>query len=92
MKLGNIGSELNAIVNVQAGATLTIEGDYMLPSGASITWKKGNVALDGGSLTGEAFSHAVRMMIPKCSIQPDNRFRTDGWRIRLSDHSLLQME
>ena len=33
----NIGSELDAIVTVQAGATLTIEGDYTLPEGASIT-------------------------------------------------------
>ena len=59
----NIGSELNAIVNVQAGATLTIEGDYMLPSGASITVEEGGtLRIDGGSLTGEAFSHAVRMI------------------------------
>ena len=59
----NIGSELNAIVNVQAGATLTIEGDYILPSGASITVAQGGtLRIDGGSLTGEGFSHAVRMI------------------------------
>ena len=59
----NIGSELNAIVNVQAGATLTIEGDYTLPSGASITVEEGGtLRVDGGSLTEEAFSHAVRMI------------------------------
>ena len=59
----NIGSELNAIVNVQAGATLTIEGDYILPSGASISVAQGGtLRIDGGSLTGEDFSHAVRMI------------------------------
>ena len=58
----NIGSELDAIVTVQAGATLTIEGDYTLPEGASITVAEGGtLRVDGGSLTGGAFSHAVRM-------------------------------
>ncbi len=59
----NIGSELNAIVTVEAGATLTIEGDYTLPVGASITVAEGGtLRLDGGSLTGGGFSHAVRMI------------------------------
>ena len=59
----NIGSELNAVVTVQAGATLTIEGDYILPEGASITVAAGGtLRIDGGSLTGGAFSHAVRMI------------------------------
>ena len=59
----NIGSELDAIVTVQAGATLTIEGDYTLPEGASITVAEGGtLRVDGGSLIGGAFSHAVRML------------------------------
>ncbi len=59
----NIGSELDAIVTVQAGATLTIEGDYTLPEGASITVAEGGtLRVDGGSLTGGAYSHAVRML------------------------------
>ena len=75
----NIGSELNAIVNVQAGATLTIEGDYMLPSGASITVEEGGtLRIDGGSLTGEAFSHAVRMIPNVASSLSVESDLTDG--------------
>ena len=33
----NTGSELDAVVTVEAGATLTIATDYTLPAGASIT-------------------------------------------------------
>jgi len=59
----NMGSELNAIVTVEAGATLTIEGDYTLTEGASITVAEGGtLEVDEGSLTGGAFSHAVRMI------------------------------
>ncbi len=59
----NIGSELNAIVTIEAGATLTIEGDYTLPDGASITVAEGGtLRIEGGSLTGGVFSHAVRMI------------------------------
>ena len=59
----NIGSELNAVVTVLAGATLTIEGDYTLPDGASITVAEGGtLRVEGGSLTSGAFSHAVRMI------------------------------
>lgn len=59
----NIGSELNAIVTVESGATLTIEGDYTLPEGASITIAEGGtLRVEGGSLTGGAFSEAVRMI------------------------------
>ena len=75
----NIGSELNAIVNVQAGATLTIEGDYMLPSGASITVAEGaTLRVEGGSLTGEAFSHAVRMIPNVASSLSVESDLTDG--------------
>ena len=75
----NIGSELNAIVTVQAGATLTIEGNYMLPEGASITVAEGGtLRVDGGSLTGGAFSHAVRMLANAQSSLTLESDMTDG--------------
>ena len=58
----NIGSELDAVVTVEAGATLTIATDYTLPAGASITVEEGaTLRVEDGSLTGGAFSQAVRM-------------------------------
>ena len=59
----NTGSELNAVVTVQAGATLTIATDYTLPAGASITVAEGGtLRVEEGSLTSGAFSQAVRMI------------------------------
>jgi len=56
------GSELDATVTVEAGATLTIATDYTLPAGASITVQQGGtLRVEEGSLTGGAFSQAVRM-------------------------------
>ena len=58
----NIGTQLDAIVTVSAGATLTISTDYTLPDGASISVSEGGtLRIEDGSLTSEAFSHAVRM-------------------------------
>ena len=58
----NIGSELDAIVTVEAGATLTIATDYTLPAGASITVAEGGtLRVEDGSLTGGDFSQVVRM-------------------------------
>ena len=58
----NMGSELDAIVTVEAGATLTIATDYTLPAGASITVAHGGtLRIEDGSLTGEDFAQAVRM-------------------------------
>ena len=58
----NMGSELDAIVTVEAGATLTIATDYTLPAGASITVEQGGtLRVEDGSLTSGAFSQAVRM-------------------------------
>ena len=58
----NMGSELDAIVTVEAGATLTIATDYTLPAGASITVEQGGtLRIEDGSLTGGDFAQAVRM-------------------------------
>ena len=58
----NMGSELNAIVTVEAGATLTIATDYTLPAGASITVEQGGtLRVEEVSLTGADFAQAVRM-------------------------------
>ena len=58
----NMGSELNAIVTVEAGATLTIATDYTVPAGASITVEQGGtLRVEDGSLTGADFAQAVRM-------------------------------
>ena len=58
----NMGSEIDAIVTVEAGATLTIATDYTLPAGASITVAEGAaLRVEDGSLTGGDFSQAVRM-------------------------------
>jgi len=58
----NMGSELDAIVTVEAGATLTIATDYTLPAGASITVEQGGtLRVEDGSLTGADFAQAVRM-------------------------------
>ena len=59
----NTGSELDAIVTVEAGATLTIATDYTLPAGASITVAQGGtLRVEDGSLTGGDFAQAVRMI------------------------------
>ena len=59
----NMGSELDAIVTVEAGATLTIATDYTLPAGASITVAQGGtLRVEDGSLTGGDFAQAVRMI------------------------------
>ena len=58
----NMGSELDAIVTVEAGATLTIATDYTLPTGASITVEQGGtLRVEDGSLTGADFAQEVRM-------------------------------
>ena len=58
----NMGSEIDAVVTVEAGATLTIANDYTLPAGASITVEQGaTLRVEDGSLTSGAFSQAVRM-------------------------------
>ena len=58
----NMGSEIDAVVTVEAGATLTISNDYTLPAGASITVEEGaTLRVEDGSLTGGAFSQSVRM-------------------------------
>ena len=58
----NMGSEIDAVVTVEAGATLTISNDYTLPAGASITVEQGaTLRVEDGSLTGGAFSQSVRM-------------------------------
>ena len=58
----NMGSEIDAVVTVEAGATLTISNDYTLPAGASITVEEGaTLRVEDGSLAGGAFSQSVRM-------------------------------
>ena len=89
----NIGSELNAVVTVLAGATLTIEGDYTLPDGASITVAEGGtLRVEGGSLTSGAFSHAVRM-IPgaQSSLTVDSDLTVGGFDLTIVSADSMNM-
>ncbi|MEE2747527.1 MAG: hypothetical protein VX473_03560 [Candidatus Thermoplasmatota archaeon] len=81
----NIGSEIDATVTVEAGATLTIATDYTLPAGASITVEEGgSLRVEDGSLTGGAFSQAVRMSpnVPT-SLLIDSNVASGGFDLKI---------
>ena len=80
----NTGSEINAIVIVEAGVTLTIEGDYTLPAGASITVAEGGtLRIEDGSLTGDAFSQAVRMIPGDSSLMVHSNIASGAFTLKI---------